>query len=255
MKSSVTYLQSPYKSQCSDYDTSQNPFNSVSREDCLHKCVETNYYIKYKCFDRHYEYIIRRLDESSFDSKVECNENELKNCFNVSKKCEKVCPIECLRERNFFKSHVKFHERKNRCDNYYFWDLREVFISYEETADILLVDYFIYIGGLFGLWFGIYFESLLDLIVKHTRNLKTKVNLQVKKISSFIYIFSIYISILHCIHDSIRNFMNYMLEKVLSIKNKIIRLGIWFSDWLQFLIDLIITQLKTLCKRLSFLSQ
>jgi hypothetical protein len=42
MKLSVTYLQNPYKSQCSYYDTNQNPFNSVSRDDCMRKCLETN---------------------------------------------------------------------------------------------------------------------------------------------------------------------------------------------------------------------
>jgi hypothetical protein len=34
MKLFVTYLQNPYKSQCSHYDTNQNPFNSVSHADC-----------------------------------------------------------------------------------------------------------------------------------------------------------------------------------------------------------------------------
>jgi hypothetical protein len=35
--------------------------------------------------------------------------------------------------------------------------------------------------------------------------------------------------------------MNYMLEKFLSIKNKMIEFGIWFSDWLQFLIVMSLT--------------
>jgi hypothetical protein len=111
MKSSVTYLQNPYKSQCSYYNTNQNPFNSVSFVDCHHKCVKTNCFIKYKCVVRDDEYVIQRLDESSFDSKVECNKNvELdKNCINVSEKCQKICPIDCLREDHFFKSNVKFH--------------------------------------------------------------------------------------------------------------------------------------------------
>jgi hypothetical protein len=46
MKLSITHLQNPYKSQCSYYDTNQNPFNSVSLTDCFHKCIETNCYIK-----------------------------------------------------------------------------------------------------------------------------------------------------------------------------------------------------------------
>ncbi len=52
MKSSVTHLQNPYKSQCSYYDTNQNPFNTVSFDDCLDKCMETYCCIKYKCFSR-----------------------------------------------------------------------------------------------------------------------------------------------------------------------------------------------------------
>jgi hypothetical protein len=132
MKSSVTYLQNPYKSQCSYYDTNQNPFNSVSREDCFHKCLETNCFIKYKCVDRDYKYVIRRLDELSFDSKVECNENVeiLKNFTNVSKKCNKICPIDCLKEDHFFTSYVKFQENINQKVLYYFWDSRETFILY-----------------------------------------------------------------------------------------------------------------------------
>jgi hypothetical protein len=118
------------------------------------------------------------------------------------------------------------------------WDSREAFISYEETADMLLIDYFTYIGGLFGMWFGICLESLLDLIVKHTRNLKTKVKLRAEKHLSFLYISSL--SILHFINDLITNFINYMFEKVLSIKNRMSELRIWFSDWLQFSIDIIL---------------
>jgi hypothetical protein len=38
--------------------------------------------------------------------------------------------------------------------------------------------------------------------------------------------------------------MNYMLVKVLSIKNKMIEFGIWFSDWLEFLIDLSLTHAR-----------
>jgi hypothetical protein len=242
VKSSVTYLQNPYKSQCSYYDTNQNPFNSLSYEHCFRKCLETNCFIKYKCFFRGYEHIIRRLDESLFDSKVECNKNEHKNCINISKKCSKICPFECLTEDHFFKSSARFLEDKDLKTEYYFWDSTQAFISYEETADTLLIDYFTYIGGLFGIWFGICLERLLDLILNHTIYLRTKVKLQVQKLFSLIYIFSI--CILHCIYDLIRNFLSYILEKVLSLKNKMIEFGIWFSDWLEILIDLIITHTR-----------
>jgi hypothetical protein len=244
MKSSVNYLQNPYKSQCSYYDTNQNPFNSVSREDCFNKCFKTNCYIKYKCVDRDYEYVIRRLDEDTFDSNMECNENVevLKNCTNVSKMCNKICPIDCLREDHYFASYVTFHENKNLKNNYYFWDSMKAFISYEETADMLLIDYLTYIGGLFGLWFGICLESLLGLILQHTRNLRTKVKVQVEKLLSLIYI--IFICILHCIIDLITKFISFMSEEVLSIKNRMSQFRIWFIDWLEFLIDIILTHAR-----------
>jgi hypothetical protein len=238
MKSSVTYLQN-VKLQCSYYGKNQNPFNLVSREDCLRKCVKINCDIKYKCVFRDYEYVIRRLDNSSFDSKVECNQNSLEGCSN---ECDKFCPENCLQEIHYIENNVKFHENNDQYSQYYFWDSREAFISYEETADMLLIDYFTYIGGLFGLWFGICLESLLDLIVKHTTNLKTKVKPQVEKLLSIVYIFSI--CILHCINDLIRKFIRFMSEKVLSIKNRISHFRIWFSDWLEFLFDSILTHAR-----------
>jgi hypothetical protein len=241
MKSSVTYLQNPYKSECSYYDTNQNPFNSVSRADCINKCFETIYF-KYNCVSTHHIYVIRRLDGSSFDSKLECNKNELKNSSIESENCWKICPIDCLREDHYFASYVKFHENNNINTQYYFWNSREVFISYEETADMLLINYLTYIGGLFSLWFGICLQSLLDLIVKHTRNLRTKVKLQFEKHLSFLYISSL--SILHFINDLIRNLINYLIERVSSIHNRICHFRTWFSHWLKFLIYVIITHAR-----------
>ncbi len=103
MKSSVTHLQNPYKSQFSYCETNQNPFNSVSYEDYFKKCFQTNCYIKYKCVTLYNEQIIRRLDESSFDSKGICNENEHENCLmEMSQNCRKICPIDCLKDTHFF---------------------------------------------------------------------------------------------------------------------------------------------------------
>ena len=238
VKSSATYLQYPYKSQCSHYDTHQNPFNSFSSEDCLKKCMQINCFIEEQTLLGN-EYFIRRSDESSFDSIVECNKTEF---IPVHEKCKKICPIHCLQESHNFRSHLQFHENKYLHVQYYFWDTTGPFIMYEEKGDILLIDYFTYIGGLFSLWFGICLESLLVLIVKHTRNLRTKFKLQVEKHLSFLYMCSL--SILHYIYDLIRNFANYMLEKVFSIKNKMIEFGIWFSDWLQFLIDISLTHAR-----------
>ncbi len=91
----------------------------------------------------------------------------------MSENCRKICPTDCRRDVHFFTNCNPWPENNNRKVLYTLWDSREAFISYEETADMLLLDYFTYIGGLFGLWFCICLESLLDLIVKHTTNLRT----------------------------------------------------------------------------------
>jgi hypothetical protein len=160
------------------------------------------------------------------------NENARKNCFNLFEKCWKICPNDCLNENYFLTSHVKFHENNNRKVHYYFWDSREAFFSCEEKADILLIDYLTYIGSIFALWFGFCLESLLNLIVKHTINLRTKVKLQVEKLLTFLYISSL--SILHFINNLIKNFMNYMIERFSSILNRISQFRTWFSHWLKF---------------------
>jgi hypothetical protein len=81
---------------------------------------EKNCVIKPKCVVRVHEYIIRQLDEFSFYSKVECNENKHINCINVAEKCEKFCPIDCLREEYFFTSKTSFHEEIYQKVHYYF---------------------------------------------------------------------------------------------------------------------------------------
>jgi hypothetical protein len=45
-----------------------------------------------------------------------------------------------------------------------FFDSGKNFVSHSKTANILLLDYFIYIGGLVGLWFGICLENMMDLL-------------------------------------------------------------------------------------------
>jgi hypothetical protein len=42
VKSTETYLENPFKSQCSYYDKSEAPFGSVSHKDCYYKCLRDN---------------------------------------------------------------------------------------------------------------------------------------------------------------------------------------------------------------------
>jgi hypothetical protein len=244
IKFSETYLENPYKFQCSYYEKSQNPFNSVSHKDCVRKCLINNCLIEKNCFIREFEYVFRKNDSLEIDSNLLCDSDQHRYCLRDKywEKCEKICPIDCFKEE--FRISDKFYTTSNfKNFHYSYWDSKEPFISYEETPNMLLIDYFTYIGGLFGLWFGICLENLFELIVKHTRNLKTKVKLKLKKLLLFIYIFSI--CFLHCINDLIINFINCMRQQIFSINNRTTQFRTWFIDWLGFIIDLILSHAKT----------
>ncbi len=51
-------------------------------------------------------------------------------------------------------------------------DSEKPFIHYRETPNMLLIDYFTYIGGLFGLCFGICLHILLELFINYIRFLR-----------------------------------------------------------------------------------
>jgi hypothetical protein len=83
MKSKETYLENPYKSHCSYYsEKSHNPFNLVSHEDCITKCVRNNCFFKYKCLIKKIVFFIRKSDKFSTDTKNECNRKQENKCKN-----------------------------------------------------------------------------------------------------------------------------------------------------------------------------
>jgi hypothetical protein len=225
-----SYLENPYSSQCSYYDKSQNPFDSVSHNDCLNKCLRNYCYDKHKCHFRNDLFVIHKTHKFLIDSNSKCNDSQHNDCTNYIAIgfCIKFCPIDCFKEDFYFKEIVYFYPENDFERNFYFfWDSKEVFVSCEETPDILLIDYFTYIGGLFGLWFGICLENLIDLIVKHTRILRSKIEFQFKNLLEFIHITSI--CLLYWIYDLITIIINSALENMLSIqqKNHSIRAMVW----------------------------
>ena len=39
MRKSFEFLESPYESKCSNYDSSKTPFNSLSHKHCIRQCI------------------------------------------------------------------------------------------------------------------------------------------------------------------------------------------------------------------------
>jgi hypothetical protein len=76
-KSTETYLESPYKSQCSHYNKNTNPFDSVSYNDCLIKCIDESCQRKHNC-STHHRIFEHRIEEMSLKYRyITCDDPHL----------------------------------------------------------------------------------------------------------------------------------------------------------------------------------
>ena len=105
---------------------------------------------------------------SEFDKKFNnfhyCNESEIKSCeslqVNITIGCEKYCSNDCIYEKPSVKTDYSIQEF-----SLIEWDTKQPFISYTETPIMTFNDYICYIGGLFGLLFGISFKAIYEYII------------------------------------------------------------------------------------------
>jgi hypothetical protein len=87
--------------------------------------------------------------------------------FNFTETCNTLCPIDCETEEYFMvnRDYVSEEELKSNSSIYSFsWDDNKPYIKYNEIPILTFSEYFIHIGGLFGIWFGISANQLLKKI-------------------------------------------------------------------------------------------
>jgi len=157
-RTSQTFLESPYESRCSYYEKDM-PYNSNSFEDCLRKCFIESCYQLNQCFFWNYKNIITESDFKHNNYSVFCNEIQINSCNREVNQniCQKLCPIDCIKDEYEIMStfRIKEYRYDTNITAFMKWDSEEPLITYKETPNMLLIDYFTYIGGLFGLWFGV----------------------------------------------------------------------------------------------------
>jgi hypothetical protein len=97
-KISTVNIEYPF-SNCINYDKTISPFNSLSNEDCIRKCIQNYYYRIYKCSLCRIVNIISELNEEYENSKP-CNSELSKYCSNhkFNLKCHHLCPKDCVQE-------------------------------------------------------------------------------------------------------------------------------------------------------------
>jgi hypothetical protein len=250
-KSTETYLESPYKSQCSHYNKNTNPFDSVSYIDCLVKCIDESCQRKHNC-STHHRIFEHQIEEMWLKYRyLTCDDPHLtfQDCGeNFMKECKIMCPIDCIKDNYIFEDGFVSNDNESNSERVtkLFWDSGKTFISYEETPNMLLLDYFTYIGGLFGLWFGICVENIMEIIINNAKSLKNYLNVKSKMLFTLISLFlkSFCTSLFHCINISIHNLFD-------SFKH----FGLWFGICLKSSMDLIVKNAKIFGHYLKALSE
>jgi hypothetical protein len=164
-KVSIVNIEYPF-SNCINYDKTISPFNSLSNEDCIRKCIQNYCYRSYNCSLWRIANIVSELDEEYENSKP-CNSELSKNCSNDKfyDKCNLLCPKNCIQE-SYYRSIVNLTTSSDTDVSIVKleWDDKQPIISYIETPVITFIEYICYIGGLLGIWFGFSISSLNNLI-------------------------------------------------------------------------------------------
>jgi len=173
-KKSFELLEFPYKSKCSYYDRSEKPFGSSSHRHCFRQCIIYHCQIKLNCScstlgNRVYETDYGSND-LNFCSQVLYRNYTLDNLRrNYEKLCTDLCPIDCIQNQyDIIKGRTN---RFSLLDQSLFkltlnWDESKPFMIYKETPVMTFTSYFCYIGGLFGIWFGISANQLYDYLIE-----------------------------------------------------------------------------------------
>jgi hypothetical protein len=164
------------KEICSHYKSNDRPFNAFSQSVCLRKCYQNYCQKRFGCSPLVIKEIISSIDEQKNEMQFcsqELNDfcEKAINEINLSKECAKYCPKDCIQ---FDIQLTRFSFSHKETDNFtqqieLAWDKNYPLITYIETRVMTFTDYLCYCGGLFGLWFGIYANSVL-IYALNTRN-------------------------------------------------------------------------------------
>jgi hypothetical protein len=173
-KKSFEFLETPYESRCSYYDSSETKlnFDSLSHKQCIRKCLRHYCEIEMNCscfIYKHFKYhkiIFSQLDSVSNNLNICPNDSIIINHFypKYSKLCTNLCPINCINDAyiisNKYQNQILNFDPNQR-NTSLFWDISKPLILNKETPVMIFTDYFCYIGGLSGIWFGISANQLL----------------------------------------------------------------------------------------------
>jgi hypothetical protein len=173
-KKSFEFLETPYESRCSYYDSIETKLNfgSLSHKQCIRQCLRHYCEIEMNCscfIYKHFNYhkiIFSQLDSVSNNLNICPNDSIIINHFypKYSKLCTNLCPINCINDAyiisNKYQNQILNFDPNQRNISLFWYNSKPLILN-KETPVMTFTDYFCYIGGLFGMWFGISANQLL----------------------------------------------------------------------------------------------
>jgi hypothetical protein len=185
--------------------------------------MEEKCFTKYKCFHLSVKdgYEIHLSNKEFLEYNFRCSKDIYKCTEKFWIECINLCPIDCIKNNYVIKALLAWTDKDSDSERILnlFWDSGQPFILYKETANMLLLDYFTYIGGLFGLWLGICLENIMDIILNNANKLKLYLKVGSKTLFSSILLFLKWFCI------SSLHFINYLMNKLF---NSFKLFGQWF---------------------------
>ncbi len=114
--------------------------------------------------------IFNEFDNGSSEN-PDCSPEGLQNLLRkYSKFCAHLCPNDCIIDEYIETekyNNEKIYSNPNRSELAIQWDDSKPLIWNKETPVMTFNEYFCYIGGLFGMWFGISANQLIDKLTEN----------------------------------------------------------------------------------------
>ena len=218
-QSVVKYLNNSkrLKRSCTHY-SNNSPFNSTSYTYCKRRCVIYYYGLKYNC-TLAYNGILTEFELYPIYHSI-CSEfdtNQINTIYAVYNKCLNYCPNDCEIYNIYYKwidSYMKQNfSYYSKFETLIKWETGIPFISYIETPIMTFNDYICYIGGLFGIYFGISIKQIYQYI-EHwiITNYELVFNLFIEIISYLYTLLLFFVNkFIQCINKCLLYFVNSIL--------------------------------------------
>jgi hypothetical protein len=216
IKKSFEFLEFPYESKCSYYENFKTIFRSSSHTHCIRQCIRRNCEIELKCSCIGLENTISQMDYDFQKMEICRKDEKFMESFilKTTTFCTSLCPKDCINDEYLIvvsKANFDPFAKNKLIEFTVSWDVSKPFITNRETPVMTFTDYFCYIGGLFGMWFGISANQLFNHLVIFEKQIPRYFSILFYHILSYVFLTK----------RAFHFILQYILQKLFSLMRNI----------------------------------